>query len=37
MLFVIEKDYSQKNYWPRLTKQNKKSNYIQIDWDKWID
>lgn len=35
MIFVIVK--KDKKYWSRLTKENKKTQYIQIDWDKWVD
>ena len=37
MIFVLEKKNKQEHYWPRLTKENKKTQYIQIDWDKWVD
>lgn len=37
MIFVLAKKDIKKAYWPRLTKQNKKTQYIQCDWDKWID
>ena len=37
MVFVLVKSDTNKPYWPRLTKENKKTQYIQIDWDKWID
>ncbi len=37
MILVLVKKDTGKPYWPRLTKQNKKTTYIQCDWDKWID
>ena len=37
MLFALQKKDKNQPYWPRLTKENKKSQYIQIDWNKWID
>lgn len=35
MIFVLVK--KEKKYWSRLTKESKKTQYIQIDWDKWVD
>lgn len=37
MVFVVAKKDMAKPYWPRLIKENKKSQYIQCDWDKWVD
>jgi hypothetical protein len=37
MIFIIAKKDKQKAYWPRLRKESKKTNYVQIDWDKWVD
>lgn len=37
MIFVLVKKDQNKGFWPRLTKQGKKTQYIQIDWDKWVD
>lgn len=34
---VLTKKDSNKAYWVRLTKQPVKSQYIQCDWNKWID
>lgn len=33
----IRKLSTDKEYWPRLTKEKVKSTYIQIDWNKWKD
>lgn len=33
----IRKADAEKEYWPRLTKDKVKSQYIQIDWNKWKD
>ena len=33
----IRKADTEKEYWPRLTKEKSKSAYIQIDWNKWKD
>lgn len=33
---LAKKDVT-KNYWPRLIKNSAKNQYIQIDWDKWVD
>lgn len=35
--FKIRKAATDKEYWPRLTKEKVKSQYIQIDWNKWKD
>lgn len=35
-LVLTKKDQS-KGYWVRLTKQPLKSQYIQCDWNKWVD
>lgn len=37
MIFILYKKNIQEPYWPRLTKENKKTQYIQIDWEKWVD
>lgn len=37
MIFVLVKKDKTDKYWPRLTKENKKTQYIQIDWGKWVD
>ena len=36
MLNISKKDKT-KDYWPRLTHQNKKNQFITIDWSKWKD
>lgn len=33
----IRKADVEKEYWPRITKDKVKSQYIQIDWNKWKD
>jgi prostaglandin-E synthase len=34
---VLTKKDQKKGYWVRLTKQPNKSQYIQCDWNKWVD
>ena len=33
---MVKKDITSP-FWPRLTQTKVKSQYIQCDWDKWID
>jgi CS domain len=35
--FSISKKNENSEFWPRLTKEKVKSNFITIDWDRWID
>ena len=37
MMFVLEKRERNNGFWPRLTKESRKTQYIQIDWEKWVD
>ena len=37
LLFVLEKKDKDAAFWPRLTKEKVKNQYIQIDWSKWVD
>ena len=37
LLFVLEKSDKDAAFWPRLTKEKVKSQYIVIDWNKWVD
>ena len=37
LLFVLEKKDQDTAFWPRLTKEKVKNQYIQIDWSKWVD
>ncbi|OMJ90015.1 hypothetical protein SteCoe_7694 [Stentor coeruleus] len=35
--FSISKKKDNEKFWPRLTKENKKSNFITVDWAHWVD
>ena len=37
MLFVLQKKNTSDKFWPRLIKSAVKSQYIQVDWAKWVD
>jgi hypothetical protein len=37
LLFALFKQDEAKLFWPRLTKEKKKNQYITIDWQKWVD
>ena len=37
LLAALQKKDTSKPYWLRLTEANIKSQYIQCDWEKWID
>jgi hypothetical protein len=37
LVMILEKKEKGKSYWVRLTKDVIKNQYIQIDWNKWID
>ena len=37
LLFVLEKKNTDAAFWPRLIKSTAKSQYIQVDWSKWVD
>ncbi|KAH3672971.1 hypothetical protein WICPIJ_009943 [Wickerhamomyces pijperi] len=35
--FILRKEESQEEFWPRLTKEKLKYHYIKTDFDKWVD
>jgi len=37
MLFVLKKKNVSAPFWTRLIKSKEKSQYIQVDWAKWVD
>lgn len=37
ILFVLRKKEAQDEYWPRLTKEKAKYNWLKTDFDKWVD
>jgi len=37
MLFVLQKKNADAPFWARLIKSKEKSQYIQVDWSKWVD
>ena len=37
LLFVLSKKDQNGEFWPRLTKDKVKNQYITVDWSKWVD
>lgn len=37
LLFALAKKDVNAAFWPRLIKSTQKSQYIQVDWAKWVD
>ena len=36
-LFKKDKEQEPDDWWPRITKEKVKNQFITIDWSKWID
>jgi len=37
VIFILRKTTKKSEYWPRLTKSNKKEHFIRTDFEKWVD
>ena len=37
LFFVLSKKAQDEAFWPRVTKEKVKNQYISVDWAKWVD